>query len=102
MRNFGKLLATLAKPIAGPLTIRRAARSLCLSPKLSHIRYREDLKVRSRFPRRLKPRSKGYANGGTEVPPYQNKTLLANEVLPDPKQRHITNLARPDGGQTTT
>jgi hypothetical protein len=33
VRNFGKLLATHANPIASPLTIRRAARSLRHSPE---------------------------------------------------------------------
>jgi hypothetical protein len=53
VRNFGKLLATLANPIASPLTIHHAARSLRVSPRLSDIRLREDLKLCSRFPRRL-------------------------------------------------
>jgi hypothetical protein len=76
VRNFGKLLATLANPIASPLTIRRAARSLRVLPRLSDIRLREDLKMRSRFPQRLKPRCNGYVYGGTEVPPFQNGNAL--------------------------
>jgi len=59
---------------------------------------REGLNKSSRFPRRLKPRSKQAVCGGTKVPPFQNvglcRDFLGVEDHPSQKIAHADCLAR--------
>jgi hypothetical protein len=79
VRNFGKLLATLANPIASPLTIPRAARSL--RPKNYPI-------AEWSF----------WMSLSAWVNPCPSDPSAPTELFPKPMQ----NFACPDGGQKTT
>jgi hypothetical protein len=106
VRNFGKLLATLANPIASPLTIRRAARSLRVSKENPNI-YCETYEMvwaRSKsVPQGLKPRCEQRLYGTDESVPLSKTTSKTSfqqpQYLSTLSPFGASNPARPDGGQ---
>jgi hypothetical protein len=88
VRNFGKLLATHANPIASPLTIRRAARSL---------RSKRNPITEQSFWNPIAEQS-FWMNLSAWVNPCPSDPPAPIELFPKPMQ----NFARPDGGQKAT